>query len=80
MLSAQTVAEHASQDNCWIIIHGQVYDITSFIPGGCISGPSCAISDLFNRLEHPGGSKIILKYAGKDATYGSRPLVGEVDF
>ncbi|KAE9411536.1 glyoxylate dehydrogenase [Gymnopus androsaceus JB14] len=56
MLSAQTVAEHASQDNCWIIIHGQVYDITSFIP------------------EHPGGSKIILKYAGKDATEAYEPI------
>ncbi|KAI0602478.1 FMN-dependent dehydrogenase-domain-containing protein [Biscogniauxia sp. FL1348] len=26
------VSEHKSQDDCWIILHGKVYDITSFLP------------------------------------------------
>lgn len=51
-----TVAEHASPESCWIIVHGRVYDVTEFLP------------------EHPGGSKIILKYAGKDATEAYDPI------
>ncbi|KAI6107543.1 glyoxylate dehydrogenase [Pisolithus thermaeus] len=56
LISAQTVAEHASSKSCWIIVHGYVYDVTEFLP------------------EHPGGSKIILKYAGKDATEAYDPI------
>ncbi|KAI5982494.1 glyoxylate dehydrogenase [Pisolithus albus] len=56
LISAQTVAEHASPDSCWIIVHGYVYDVTEFLP------------------EHPGGSRIILKYAGKDATEAYDPI------
>ncbi|KAI6007604.1 glyoxylate dehydrogenase [Pisolithus orientalis] len=55
-ISTQTVAEHASPESCWIIVHGRVYDVTEFLP------------------EHPGGSKIILKYAGKDATEAYDPI------
>ncbi|KAI6046349.1 glyoxylate dehydrogenase [Pisolithus marmoratus] len=56
LISAQTVAKHASPESCWIIVHGYVYDVTEFLP------------------EHPGGSKIILKYAGKDATEAYDPI------
>ncbi|KAI6145561.1 glyoxylate dehydrogenase [Pisolithus tinctorius] len=56
LISTQTVAEHASPESCWIIVHGRVYDVTEFLP------------------EHPGGSKIILKYAGKDATEAYDPI------
>ncbi|KAJ3817475.1 FMN-dependent dehydrogenase-domain-containing protein [Lentinula raphanica] len=55
MLSTQTIAEHASRNSCWIIVHGKVYDVTEFLD------------------EHPGGSKIILKYAGRDATEAYEP-------
>lgn len=44
------VQQHRSQDSCWVILYGNVYDVTSFLP------------------QHPGGSKIILQLAGKDAT------------
>lgn len=44
------MAKHNSADSCWVILYGNVYDVTDFLP------------------EHPGGSKIILKLAGKDAT------------
>ncbi|KNZ74924.1 Cytochrome b2, mitochondrial [Termitomyces sp. J132] len=56
MLSGQEVAKHNSRDSCWIIVHGQVYDVTEFLD------------------DHPGGSKIILKYAGKDATQEYDPI------
>ena len=26
------VAEHASLENCWMAIHGQVYDLTQYVP------------------------------------------------
>ncbi|KAF9446519.1 hypothetical protein P691DRAFT_803851 [Macrolepiota fuliginosa MF-IS2] len=55
-LSGQEVAKHNSRDSCWIIVHGNVYDVTEFLD------------------DHPGGSKIILKYAGKDATQEYDPI------
>lgn len=51
-----TVAKHASRDSCWVILYGNVYDVTDFLD------------------EHPGGSKIILKLAGKDATEEYDPV------
>lgn len=31
-ISAETVSEHNSKENCWTIIDGSVYNITSYIP------------------------------------------------
>jgi cytochrome b involved in lipid metabolism len=45
------VAKHTSADDCWVVLYGNVYDVTGFLPN------------------HPGGAKIILKLAGKDATF-----------
>ncbi|KAF4563210.1 Cytochrome b2, mitochondrial precursor [Pleurotus pulmonarius] len=56
LVSSAAVAEHASRDSCWIVVHGKVYDVTDFLD------------------EHPGGSKIILKYAGADATEAYEPI------
>ncbi|KAH8681497.1 cytochrome b2 [Xylariales sp. PMI_506] len=55
-LSGVEVAKHDSKDDCWVVVHGKVYDVTEFLP------------------EHPGGAKIILKYAGKDATEEFDPI------
>ncbi|KAJ3334550.1 hypothetical protein HDU93_007760 [Gonapodya sp. JEL0774] len=69
------VAQHDRDGNAWIIIDGDVYDVSKFAQ------------------EHPGGKKILLKYAGKDAskefrqfhnvdlvinTYGAKLRVGKV--
>ncbi|KAK7464383.1 hypothetical protein VKT23_006550 [Stygiomarasmius scandens] len=56
LLSTQSIANHSARNDCWIIVHGKVYDVTDFLD------------------EHPGGSKIILKYAGKDATEAYEPI------
>jgi L-lactate dehydrogenase (cytochrome) len=55
-ISGKEVAQHNTRQSCWIIVHGNVYDVTEFLD------------------DHPGGSKIILKYAGKDATQEYDPI------
>ncbi|KAK4189039.1 FMN-dependent dehydrogenase-domain-containing protein [Podospora australis] len=56
VFSAEEVAKHTSPESCWVVIHGNVYDVTKFLP------------------EHPGGSKIILQLAGRDATAEFDPI------
>ncbi|KAL1855674.1 hypothetical protein Daus18300_011055 [Diaporthe australafricana] len=53
---AINIAQHTSKESCWVILYGNVYDVTDFLS------------------EHPGGSKIILKLAGKDATEEYDPV------
>lgn len=50
------MAQHTSPESCWVILYGNVYDVTDFL------------------ADHPGGSKIILKLAGKDATEEYDPI------
>ena len=50
------VAKHTSPESCWVVLHGNVYDVTEFLP------------------EHPGGSRIILQLAGRDATPEYDPI------
>lgn len=49
-ITAEEVSKHRSRESCWVIIRGEVYDMTDFLD------------------QHPGGSQIILKYGGLDAT------------
>lgn len=37
MLSGSEIAQHKTADSCWLVIHGKVYDVTTFLdkhPGG----------------------------------------------
>ncbi|KIW81109.1 hypothetical protein Z517_04132 [Fonsecaea pedrosoi CBS 271.37] len=56
MLTKAQVEEHRTKESCWVIISGNVYDLTDFLD------------------HHPGGSAIILRYAGQDATSAYEPL------
>ncbi|SCU78403.1 LADA_0A05446g1_1 [Lachancea dasiensis] len=44
------LACHKSADDCWIAIHGKIYNVSGYLS------------------KHPGGSQVMLKMAGKDAT------------
>lgn len=50
VFTIEQVAEHRSEKDIWVVIHGEVYDLSTF---GEV---------------HPGGLKVLLKHAGKDAT------------
>jgi cytochrome b involved in lipid metabolism len=32
VVTAAEVAQHASATDCWVIIHGKVYDVTDYVP------------------------------------------------
>jgi predicted heme/steroid binding protein len=46
--SLDEVAKHNTEKDCWVVVNGQVLNVTDF--------------------EHPGGKKVIMMYAGRDAT------------
>ncbi|KAF2756478.1 cytochrome b5 [Pseudovirgaria hyperparasitica] len=46
----EDVLAHDKADDIWVVIDGEVFDLTSFVD------------------EHPGGRKVLLPVAGKDAT------------
>lgn len=56
MLKISPVAKHNSPNDCWVVLYGDVWDVSEFLPS------------------HPGGSKIILKLAGRDATEEYDPI------
>lgn len=57
MPTIEEVKKHNTEGDCWVVIHGNVYDLTEFLP------------------DHPGGKRIILKYAGgKEAAKAFDPV------
>lgn len=78
IISHQELTQHHSPSSCWVIIHQQVYDLTSFLDR--VSLPLSS-STFYNTLssktlnlifyspsQHPGGPEVILRYAGSDAS------------
>jgi isopentenyl diphosphate isomerase/L-lactate dehydrogenase-like FMN-dependent dehydrogenase len=56
LIHLSIVAKHNTPESCWVVLYGNVYDVTDFLPN------------------HPGGSKIILKLSGQDATEEYDPI------
>lgn len=53
VVTLQEVASHCTKDDCWVIVHGDVYDVTAYVPrhpGGALiyvkAGGDC--SQLFD--------------------------------
>jgi L-lactate dehydrogenase (cytochrome) len=76
-LTGEEIAKHNSKDDCWVIIHGrgksratsstrQYHSLTN------TPLPAYDVTEFMP--EHPGGPKVILKYAGKDATEEYEPI------
>lgn len=65
-IAAAEVALHSSRNDCWTIIDGKVYDVTSFIPGhpgGNAIAKACGIdaTDNFKGVEkHSNGAVELL--------------------
>ncbi len=62
-LTRSEVATHSSKDDCWTIIDGNVYDLTSYIPrhpGGDDILEACGTdgSSLFNQRQTAGGESV----------------------
>jgi cytochrome b involved in lipid metabolism len=61
--TAEQVAEHNSEDDCWTIVDGNVYDLTSYIPrhpGGSDILLACGTdgSSLFNERKTEDGQEV----------------------
>jgi hypothetical protein len=42
VIPVSEVAQHAKDDDCWMIIHGKVYDVTGFLVDHPGQSPRCA--------------------------------------
>jgi len=72
-LTAEEVAKHNKEDDCWVILNGKVYDVTSFLPdhpGGkraitLYAGKDA--SEEFNMLHAP---NVLTKYLSPESCLG----------
>lgn len=72
-LSAEEVAKHNRDTDCWVILNGKVYDVTSFLPdhpGGkraitLYAGKDA--SEEFNMLHAP---NVLTKYLAPESCLG----------
>jgi cytochrome b involved in lipid metabolism len=67
--SAAEVAKHKTPEDFWIIVDGDVYDLTStFLPyPPSPTSPPLTPLPAFQH-EHPGGVKVLSRFGGKDAS------------
>lgn len=65
--SLAEVSKHCSRDDCWVVVHGNVYDVSAFVPrhpGGSLihvkAGGDC--SQLFDSYHPLSTSRVLNKY------------------
>jgi fatty acid desaturase len=82
-LTMDDVAKHCVSDDCWVVIHGKVYDVTSFVPkhpGGeiLLSYAGMDASDVFDAFHDEYSYKILgLYHIGEVADPIINPLIKE---
>lgn len=58
-ITSQEVSQHNTKDDCWTIISGNVYDITSYVskhPGGSVIQKACGIDGTMQFTTRMSGS------------------------
>lgn len=73
-ISIEEVAKHQSDSDCWIIVHGKVYDVTGFLndhPGGKKVLLKAAGTDASKQFDAFHNASVLAKY-------GPNFLIGEV--
>lgn len=73
LLSLEEVKRHTSEEDCWIIVHGKVYDVTSFLdehPGGfdiiiSNTGGSLALTTQFLQQKDSGQVRVLDRRQGR---------------
>merc|ERR1719218_284157 len=74
--SMAEVAKHTSEDDCWVVLHGRVLNVTSFLkqhPGGVLAIMTFAGKDATEEFDMIHPPDVIEKYA-PNAVIG---MVGE---
>jgi len=51
LISGKEVAKHNTRQNCWIIVHGNVYDVTEFLDGNLLSIECWHLTECFNSIQ-----------------------------
>lgn len=67
-ITAATVATHKTSSNCWIIINGKVYDVTSYIPvhpGGTSTIINQCGKDATNAFNTKGEQEVLIHHQQK---------------
>lgn len=68
-VTKEELAKHTSEkDGVWIVIDNNVYDMSSLYASSSSVLQSHAKNVVDSLDEHPGGKKILVRVAGKDAT------------
>ncbi len=66
LISSEEVAKHNKEDDCWVIIGGEVYDVSKFLPdhpGGKKAILLFAGKDATEEFDMLHDRKVIKKYA-----------------
>jgi len=69
IFTAAQVAQHASASDCWVAVHGRVYDVTNFLavhPGGAsalskLGRAGCDVTEHFERIGHSADARTRLE-------------------
>ena len=64
----EEVVKHKSEDDCWVVVDGQVLDVTSFLSGIFLFEVGWSVTCSYLFTDHPGGKMAIMTFAGKDAS------------